>query len=210
MPSSSAGASDPEPTGASGPVLDAAATDDDDAIPSSRRADLTILLISAGLLITALAIVIESEQRDDGSRRTTRYDIDLNKCIFCGFCEEACPVDAIVETRVFEYHGEKRGDLYYTKPMLLANGDRYETEIAEDREESLRVEGRDGLIATRPGDERVAAEGGVAEPRQGVGARAVHGAAFMFPGHFRISYATDDSSLKDACTRIQKFCAGLH
>lgn len=81
----------------------------------------------------ALAITIESDQRDDGSRRTTRYDIDLTKCIFCGFCEEACPVDAIVETRVYEYHGEARGDLYYTKPMLLANGDRYETQIAEDR-----------------------------------------------------------------------------
>jgi NADH-quinone oxidoreductase subunit I len=62
----------------------------------------------------ALAITIEAEPRDDGSRRTTRYDIDLTKCIFCGFCEEACPVDAIVETRIFEYHGEKRGDLYYT------------------------------------------------------------------------------------------------
>jgi NADH-quinone oxidoreductase subunit I len=81
----------------------------------------------------ALAITIETGQRDDGSRRTTRYDIDLTKCIFCGFCEEACPVDAIVETRVFEYHGEKRGDLYYTKPMLLANGERYEAEIAADR-----------------------------------------------------------------------------
>ena len=81
----------------------------------------------------AMAITIEAEPRDDGSRRTTRYDIDLTKCIFCGFCEEACPVDAIVETRVFEYHGEARGDLYYTKPMLLANGDRYETQIAADR-----------------------------------------------------------------------------
>jgi NADH-quinone oxidoreductase subunit I len=82
----------------------------------------------------ALAITIEAEPRDDGSRRTTRYDIDLTKCIFCGFCEEACPVDAIVETRVFEYHGEKRGDLYYTKQMLLANGDRYESQIAQDRQ----------------------------------------------------------------------------
>lgn len=82
----------------------------------------------------AMAITIESEQRDDGSRRTSRYDIDLTKCIFCGFCEEACPVDAIVETRVFEYHGEKRGDLYYTKQMLLAVGDRYESQIAKDRE----------------------------------------------------------------------------
>jgi len=82
----------------------------------------------------ALAITIDSAQREDGSRRTTRYDIDLTKCIFCGFCEEACPVDAIVETRVFEYHGEKRGDLYYTKQMLLAVGDRYEAQIAEDRQ----------------------------------------------------------------------------
>ena len=82
----------------------------------------------------AMAITIESAARDDGSRRTTRYDIDLTKCIFCGFCEEACPVDAIVETRVFEYHGEKRGDLYYTKQMLLAVGDKYETQIAADRE----------------------------------------------------------------------------
>ncbi|WP_269531014.1 NADH-quinone oxidoreductase subunit NuoI [Chitinimonas sp. BJYL2] len=82
----------------------------------------------------AMAITIESEVRDDGTRRTSRYDIDLTKCIFCGFCEEACPVDAIVETHVLEYHGEKRGDLYYTKPMLLAVGDRYEAEIARHRE----------------------------------------------------------------------------
>jgi len=81
----------------------------------------------------ALAITIESEQRPDNTRRTTRYDIDLTKCIFCGFCEESCPVDSIVETRIFEYHGEKRGDLYYTKEMLLAVGDRYEAQIARDR-----------------------------------------------------------------------------
>ncbi|HUO44656.1 MAG TPA: NADH-quinone oxidoreductase subunit NuoI [Burkholderiales bacterium] len=81
----------------------------------------------------ALAITIESEQRADGTRRTTRYDIDLTKCIFCGFCEESCPVDSIVETRILEYHGEQRGDLIYTKPMLLAIGDRYEEQIAQDR-----------------------------------------------------------------------------
>ena len=81
----------------------------------------------------ALAIHIESDQREDGTRRTTRYDIDLTKCIFCGFCEEACPVDAIVETHIFEYHGEQRGDLYYTKQMLLAVGDRYEEGIAKNR-----------------------------------------------------------------------------
>jgi len=78
----------------------------------------------------AMAITIESEARDDGSRRTTRYDIDLTKCIFCGFCEESCPVDSIVETHILEYHGEARGDLYYTKDMLLAIGDRFEPQIA--------------------------------------------------------------------------------
>jgi NADH-quinone oxidoreductase subunit I len=81
----------------------------------------------------ALAITIESEQRADGTRRTTRYDIDLTKCIFCGFCEESCPVDSIVETHILEYHGEKRGDLYFTKDMLLAVGDRYEAEIAANK-----------------------------------------------------------------------------
>lgn len=83
----------------------------------------------------ALAITIESEQRDDGTRRTTRYDIDLTKCIFCGYCEESCPVDSIVETHIFEYHGEKRGDLYMTKDRLLAIGDKYEKEIADARAE---------------------------------------------------------------------------
>jgi len=82
----------------------------------------------------ALAITIESEQRADGTRRTTRYDIDLTKCIFCGYCEESCPVDSIVETGLLEYHGEKRGDLVYTKEMLLAIGDRYEKDIAAARE----------------------------------------------------------------------------
>ncbi len=81
----------------------------------------------------ALAITIESEQREDGTRRTTRYDIDLVKCIFCGFCEEACPVDAIVESRIYEYHGEMRGDLLMTKDRLLAVGERVEKEIATDR-----------------------------------------------------------------------------
>jgi len=81
----------------------------------------------------ALAITIESEQREDGTRRTTRYDVDLVKCIFCGFCEESCPVDSIVETHILEYHGENRGDLIYTKPMLLAVGDRYEPMLAAAR-----------------------------------------------------------------------------
>ncbi|MDH4274290.1 MAG: NADH-quinone oxidoreductase subunit NuoI [Gammaproteobacteria bacterium] len=86
----------------------------------------------------ALAITIESEQRADGTRRTTRYDIDLFKCIFCGFCEESCPVDSIVETRMFEYHFEKRGENILTKDKLLAIGDKFETQIAADRAEDAR------------------------------------------------------------------------
>ena len=81
----------------------------------------------------ALAITIDSEQRADGTRRTTRYDIDLFKCIYCGFCEESCPVDSIVETHVLEYHFDKREQSVVTKPQLLAIGDRLEAEIAERR-----------------------------------------------------------------------------
>lgn len=81
----------------------------------------------------ALAITIDVEERDDGTRRTSRYDIDLFKCIYCGFCEEACPVDAIVETDVFEYHFENRGENIMTKDKLLAVGDKYEEQIAANR-----------------------------------------------------------------------------
>ena len=81
----------------------------------------------------ALAITIDSEQRADGTRRTTRYDIDLFKCIYCGFCEESCPVDSIVETHILEYHFENRGENVVTKPQLLAIGDRFEAEIAARR-----------------------------------------------------------------------------
>ena len=81
----------------------------------------------------ALAITIESDVANDGTRRTTRYDIDLFKCIYCGFCEEACPVDAIVETRIHEYHMENRGENIMTKDKLLAVGDKYETMIAADK-----------------------------------------------------------------------------
>lgn len=81
----------------------------------------------------ALAISIESDVRDDGTRRTVRYDIDQNKCIFCGFCEESCPVDSIVQTHLFEYIAESRSGLYFTKEELLAVGDRYEEEIAKAR-----------------------------------------------------------------------------
>jgi NADH-quinone oxidoreductase subunit I len=81
----------------------------------------------------ALAITIEAEERADGTRRTTRYDIDLFKCIYCGFCEESCPVDSIVETRIYEYAFENRGENIMTKEMLLAVGDKYEEQIAKDR-----------------------------------------------------------------------------
>jgi len=78
----------------------------------------------------ALAITIEAEPREDGSRRTTRYDIDMTKCIYCGLCQEACPVDAIVEGPNFEFATETREELFYNKDKLLANGDRWEAEIA--------------------------------------------------------------------------------
>jgi len=78
----------------------------------------------------AQAITIEAEEREDGSRRTTRYDIDMMKCIYCGLCEESCPVDAIVEGPNFEFSTETREELYYDKAKLLSNGDRWEGEIA--------------------------------------------------------------------------------
>ena len=81
----------------------------------------------------ALAITIESDVSPNGTRRTTRYDIDLFKCIYCGFCEEACPVDAVVETRIHEYHMENRGENIMTKEKLMAVGDRYEAMIAADK-----------------------------------------------------------------------------
>jgi NADH-quinone oxidoreductase subunit I len=81
----------------------------------------------------AMCITIDSEERADGTRRTTRYDIDLFKCIYCGFCEEACPTDAIVMTRFFEFHMEQRNEAVINKQGLLAMGDKFETQIAADR-----------------------------------------------------------------------------
>ncbi|HKK05196.1 MAG: NADH-quinone oxidoreductase subunit NuoI [Gammaproteobacteria bacterium] len=81
----------------------------------------------------AVAITIDSELRADGTRRTTLYDIDLFKCIYCGYCEESCPVDAIVQTRIYEFHYERRGEHVIHKDQLLAIGDRMEPEIAADR-----------------------------------------------------------------------------
>ncbi len=81
----------------------------------------------------AMCITIESEERPDGTRRTTRYDIDLFKCIYCGFCEEACPTDAVVMTRYFEFHMEERTQAVIDKNGLLMHGDKFERQIAADR-----------------------------------------------------------------------------
>jgi NADH-quinone oxidoreductase subunit I len=80
-----------------------------------------------------MCITIESDERSDGTRRTTRYDIDLFKCIYCGFCEEACPTDAVVMTRHFEFHMEERGQSIIDKSRLLMQGDKFEQQIAADR-----------------------------------------------------------------------------
>ena len=80
----------------------------------------------------ALAITIDAEEKDDGSRRTTRYDIDMSKCIYCGLCEESCPVDAIVEGPNYEFATETREELMYNKEKLLSNGDMWEQEIAQN------------------------------------------------------------------------------
>lgn len=99
-------------------------------LPQLPPSILALPLTNPLQICPAQAITIEAEEREDGSRRTTRYDIDMTKCIYCGFCQESCPVDAIVESPNAEYATETREELLYNKEKLLANGDKWEPELA--------------------------------------------------------------------------------
>lgn len=98
--------------------------------PSGEERCIACKLCEA--ICPAQAITIETDARPDGSRRTTRYDIDMTKYIYCGLCQEACPVDAIVEGPNFEFSTETREELLYNKEKLLANGDKWEPILSKN------------------------------------------------------------------------------
>ena len=99
--------------------------------PDGEERCVACYLCSAACPVDCIAL--QADEDEHGRRFPEYFRINFSRCIFCGFCEESCPVDSIVETRHFEYHGEKRGDLLMNKAKLLANGDRFEAQIAADR-----------------------------------------------------------------------------
>jgi len=76
-----------------------------------------------------ITIEAEEEPEEEGygwkEKRPRSFKINMLRCMFCGFCVEACPKDAISMTKDYELADYTRADLVYDKERLLANFDRY-------------------------------------------------------------------------------------